>query len=311
MIERVIQQLQTAVRPLGAFLFAVVLVQAGTGLALSLWYVPSRAPAVTDGGKALAITSEMRVDTVGGFLDTLGDGLHAVMVPAHDSDLVPSQAAASIVVGIENAYGGGIVRSIHRNNTIWLYTIGLLWFFILLVTKSYNVDARLWRTSTAFLVLVLASAWSGRLLPDDVYAEISSRIVGHELQEAPFGNFIAKLFGVDPHEPMLSRTFILHMAVGVGAAFLLARYRKVSAQKILLTAVVISVCVLVSALLPLEVLPLRDTLHGNTGEVHVSPWWVVSPLHTLVSWFGAELTGYLILGGLIALFALPLKGKHS
>ncbi|MCX6141111.1 MAG: hypothetical protein NTX15_09840, partial [Candidatus Kapabacteria bacterium] len=279
----------------------LVVVQMVSGVLLSMWYVPSRAPAVTSNGSHATISYGSRIERVGSFTDTLGvDGV-ATLLPARSGDVVPSAAGASVAVDVANAPGGHLLRSIHHNNTGWMYGLGALWFLLLIVRVAYRAEPSAWWRAVVFLTLIIIGAWSGRLLPDDVYSEISRRIVGHELQEAPFGKFFASLFGVDPVAPLISRTWVMHVLTGT--ALLAAFWKPLSAMRgaastasgvsrywasrgLALTAIVVA-----SALLPPAVTPVRDAVGGVSGQTHIDPWWVVSPLHTLVGWFGAELTG--------------------
>ncbi|HLP27133.1 MAG TPA: cytochrome b N-terminal domain-containing protein, partial [Candidatus Didemnitutus sp.] len=206
---------------LGTLLGAMVIVQVVTGTLLALWYVPSRNAATMLDGRMATVSSEQRIETIGNFIDTLGVHGQPTLVPARRGDAVPSQAAASVAVNIANAPAGEFLRNIHHNATGWLYTLSILWLVMLALSRAYRKDGPLWIRAVFVVILVLIGAWSGRLLPDDVYAEISRRIVGHELQEAPFGSFFATLFGADPSHPLLSRTFVMHALVGAALLSLL------------------------------------------------------------------------------------------
>ena len=195
-------------------IFLLLAVQAVTGFLMSMFYVPSRAPALLRSGSHATIVYGERIDTVGSFSDTLGMNGGAALIPASNSDVVPSEATASVVIDITNAPAGAIIRNIHHNNTGWLYGLGIIWLIVLVVRKGYKSEASVWVRAVVYLALILICAWSGRLLPDDIYAEISRRIVGNELQEAPFGNLISSLFGVDPSYPQLNRTFVMHVFTG-------------------------------------------------------------------------------------------------
>ncbi len=260
-------------------------------------------------GTMASITTVQRLEIVGSFVDTLGVDGRPTLVPARRGDAVPSQAAASVAVSIANAPAGEFIRTIHHNNTAWLYTLSILWLVLLTVSKAFRADAATWIRAVSAVILVLIAAWSGRLLPDDVYAEISRRIVGHELQEAPFGSFIATLFGVEPNHPLLSRTFVLHILVG--AALTTTLWKPFSAMKgAAITAIAVIAVVLGTAFIPLESWPVRDVVGGLNGQVHAEPWWVIRPFHTLVEWFGAELAGYLLLALTLTLLFLPIRKRN-
>ncbi|MBK6420411.1 MAG: cytochrome b N-terminal domain-containing protein [Ignavibacteria bacterium] len=302
-------RLSAATARLGLILSAMVVVQVITGILLSMWYVPSRSAATMSDGTMASITTVQRLENVGSFVDTLGVDGRPTLVPARRGDAVPSQAAASVAVSIANAPAGEFIRTIHHNNTAWLYTLSILWLVLLTVSKAFRADAATWIRAVSAVILVLIAAWSGRLLPDDVYAEISRRIVGHELQEAPFGSFIATLFGVEPNHPLLSRTFVLHILVG--AALTTTLWKPFSAMKgAAITAIAVIAVVLGTAFIPLESWPVRDVVGGLNGQVHAEPWWVIRPFHTLVEWFGAELAGYLLLALTLTLLFLPIRKRN-
>ena len=286
-------------------IFLLLAVQAVTGFLMSMFYVPSRAPALLRSGSHATIVYGERIDTVGSFSDTLGMNGGAALIPASNSDVVPSEATASVVIDITNAPAGAIIRNIHHNNTGWLYGLGIIWLIVLVVRKGYKSEASVWVRAVVYLALILICAWSGRLLPDDIYAEISRRIVGNELQEAPFGNLISSLFGVDPSYPQLNRTFVMHVFTGV-LMLLLLRKPFSCLTGVIPVAFILAFLLAVSAFIPLDVLAVRDTMTALNGATHVQPWWVISPVHTLVEWVGAELAGYV----LIALFiGLLVRGR--
>jgi quinol-cytochrome oxidoreductase complex cytochrome b subunit len=322
-------RLTAASARLGMMLLGVVLVQAITGVLLSMWYVPSRNAAVMPDGRAASISTGQRIENVGTFIDTLGVNGRPTLVPARTGDVVPSQAAASVAVSITNAPAGEVIRRIHHHTTGWLYTLSILLLVILGVLTTFRTNGATWIRVVTAVILVVVGAWSGRLLPDDVYAEISRRIVGHELQEAPFGGLFATLFGVDPQSPLLSRTFVMHAIIG--AALLTTFWKPLSAmrgaasvasgvsqdpvggplQRALMIAAGAFAVMLGTAVNPIVDSPVRDVVGGLHGEVSAEPWWVIRPLHTLVEWFGAELAGYLLITLVLALLVLPLRRRNS
>lgn len=303
-------RLNAATARLGLLLSAMVVVQVITGILLSMWYVPSRSAATMPDGTLASITTVQRIENVGNFVDTLGVDGRPTLVPARKGDAVPSQAAASVAVNITNAPAGEFIRTIHHNNTEWLFTLCILWLVLLAMSKAFRADAATWIRAVSALILVLVAAWSGRLLPDDVYAEISRRIVGHELQEAPFGALFATLFGIDPQSPLISRTFVMHVIVGAALTTTLWKPFSAMREGAAITVIAVIAVVLGTAFIPLESWPLRDLAGGLNGQVHAEPWWVIRPLHTLVEWFGAELAGYLLIAVSLTLFALPIRKRN-
>lgn len=309
----VLDMMRVATNITGLLVLLLVVVQAVTGILLGFFYAPSQAPARWVDGRLATILVNERVVQVGPFKDTVGATATPALGPAGKFDAVPSEAAASVGVTIANAHLGTVIRNIHHTNTGWLYALGLLWVVLLFIVRAYVTDRFTWVRAILLIILVLAGAWSGRLLPDDVYAEISRRIVGHQLQEAPFGTFIASLFGVSPGDAHLPRTFFLHVLIGVGSLLLLVVCGGIVwrglARNIIVVAMAVVVVALSSTNRP-DYSPVRDAIRGLDGTAHADPWWVVSPLYTVVGWFGAELTGYLLIGVVVGLLVLVIP-RHS
>jgi hypothetical protein len=142
-------------------------------------------------------------------------------------------------------------------------------------------------------------------LPDDIYAEVSLRIVGHELLEAPLGDALVAVLGIVPGEPMLARTYFVHILLGAASvwlAYVLWRER----QYVPLVVGAGLAVAIIAAIMPIHAFGARDAVTGLAGTVHVDPWWVIRPLHELVGVLGAELAGYVMLGGTLVLVLLPV-----
>jgi hypothetical protein len=280
-----------------AILLAILLgVEALTGILLSMWYEPSRAPATMPSGIPATVITGERMEPRGVFTDTLGQPGRRTLAPARSTDPITSAAAASTMVAIPSAPGGSIVRSIHHHVAPVLVITAVLLLITTFLTTATVVTTT---TAIASVVILALLAWSGRILPDDVYAEISRRIVAHELQDAPFGAFLTVLLGIDAVQPVLNRTFAMHMVLGMAmAAWCVRPLRTVGAdRRITLGAAAVGVALLiVAAISPQPASILRDALVGLPGNVHVDVWWLFAPFHVLVAWVGGELAGYLVLG---------------
>ena len=279
-----------------AMLIGVELV---TGLLLGLLYEPSRMPAATPDGRPTTMLMGERVERVGPFTDTVGTPSTPSFVPARPGELVPSAAAASVQVHIANAPGGAIARAVHHTLAGWLVVV------LSAIARAYQHAASTWVMSIGMLIIALAAAWTGRMLPDDIYAEVSLRIVGHELLEAPLGDALVAVLGIVPGEPMLARTYFVHILVGAASVWLAYVLWRERQHVPLVVGAGLAVAIM-AAIMPIHAFGARDAVTGLAGTVQVDPWWVIRPLHELVGVLGAELAGYVMLGGTLVLVLLPV-----
>jgi hypothetical protein len=276
-----------------------------TGLLLGLLYEPSRMPAtIADGRTATVIVGE-RVERVGPFTDTVGTPSTTSLVPSRAGELVPSAAAASVQVQITNAPGGAIARAVHHTLAGWLVVLACMVVVLSAFARAYQHAASTWVMSIGMLIVALAAAWTGRMLPDDVYAEVSLRIVGHELLEAPLGDVLVAVLGIVPGEPMLARTYFVHILVGAASVWLAYVLWRERQHVPLVVGAGLAVAIM-AAIMPIHAFGARDAVTGLAGTVQVDPWWVIRPLHELVGLLGAELAGYVMLGGMLVLVLLPV-----
>ena len=276
-----------------------------TGLLLGLLYEPSRMPAATPDGRPTTMLMGERVERVGPFTDTVGRPATPSLVPARPGELVPSAAAASVQVQINNAPGGAIARAMHHTLAGWLVVLACFVVVSSAIARVYEHAASTWVMSIGMLIVALAAAWTGRILPDDIYADVSVRIVGHELLEAPLGDVLVAVLGIMPGEPMLARTYFVHILLGAASvwlAYVLWRER----QHVPLVVGAGLAVAIIAAIMPIHAFGARDAVTGLAGTVHVDPWWVIRPLHELVGVLGAELAGYVMLGGTLVLVLLPV-----
>lgn len=295
----------TAQRMCLGVLAMIVGIELITGLLLGLLYEPSRMPATTSDGRPATMIVGERVERVGPFTDTVGSLTTPSLVPARSGELVPSAAAASAQVHITNAPGGTIARAVHHTLAGWLVALACIVVVLSAIARVYQHAASTWVMSIGMLVVALAAAWTGRILPDDIYAEVSLRIVGHELLEAPLGDALVAILGIVPGEPMLARTYFLHILLGAASVWLAVVLWRERQYVPLVVGAGLAVA-LVAATMPIHAFGARDAITGLAGTVHVDPWWVSRPLHELVALVGAELAGYLMLGGTLVLVLLPV-----
>ncbi len=295
----------TAHRMCLGVLAMIVGIELVTGLLLGLLYEPSRMPVATPDGRPMTILIGERVERVGPFTDTVGTPSSPSLVPARSGELVPSAAAASVQVHITNAPGGAIARAVHHTLAGWLVVLACIVVVVSAVAREYQHAASTWVMSIGVLLVAVAAAWTGRILPDDIYAEVSLRIVGHELLEAPLGDVFVAVLGIVPGEPHLARTFFVHILLGAASVWLAVVLWRERQHVPLVVGAGLALAI-VAAMMPIHAFAAQDAVTGLAGTAQVDPWWVIRPLHELVGLLGAELAGYLILGGMLVLGLLPV-----
>lgn len=322
------QSLQLTANRAGWIVVGLVIIQAITGILMSMHYVPSDAPARTVDGKPLTITQSLRLDTIGTFIDTLNVPGRTALVPARPGELVPSVAAGSVHVALENAPLGSFIRAMHQHTATALVLTSLFWAALLGFAGAYASNPRQWLMSIGVAVLSLALAWTGRVLPDDVYSMISRTIVSNELREAPLGDFVTRILGLHYGELSLSRTYIMHaLVMGGGICVLAVRMRLhvpmasrapmakamgyQASQEPMAKAMGYYGIAFVAAVLfalgtPIHQYPIRDAIKGVSGGEHVVAWWTIMPIHAWAIWLGAELAGFVALVLVLKLATMPL-----
>lgn len=276
-----------------------------TGLLLGLLYEPSRMPATTADGRTATVILGERRERVGPFTDTVGTPSAPSLVPARSGELVPSAAAASLQVQINNAPGGTIARAVHHTLAGWLVVLACIVVVFSAAAREYRHSASAWVMSIGMLLIAAAAAWTGRILPDDTYAEVSLRIVGHDVLEAPLGDALVAVLGIVPGEPMLARTYFVHLLLGAASVWLAYVLWRERQHVPLVVGAGLAVAIM-AAMMPIHALSARDAVTGLAGTTQVDPWWVIRPLHELAAVLGAELAGYLVLGGMLVLVLLPV-----
>ncbi len=301
--------LQGALPILVGLSVATLMIVVFTGMLLSMWYVPSSDPLRAPDGTAHTIVTSIRQLPVGPYTDTIiASSLNPQIAPAAKSEPVVSAAQSSIRVTIHNAPYGNTVRSIH----LWMSDILLALLTMLLaalcVLRTYETDRSLWLRFVSLTLIALAGGWTGRILVDDVYAEISRRIMGHELQAAPLGNALASILGIQPGSVLLARTYSVHGFL-LGALSLLLvtpNLRQIlsdaSRPPIFSTALLITIGV---SFISLPDWGLRDAVRGLAGWERVTPWWGIVSFRTWSLWLGSELAGYLMIPTVLAFVLLP------
>jgi hypothetical protein len=207
----------------------------------------------------------------------------------------------------------------HQHTATALVLTSLFWAALLGFAGAYASNPRQWLMSIGVAVLSLALAWTGRVLPDDVYSMISRTIVSNELREAPLGDFITRILGLHFGELSLSRTFIMHAFV-MGGALCVVAYRMAKAlgyqasREPMAKAMGYYGIAFVAAVLfalgsPIHQYPIRDAVKGVAGGEHVVAWWTIMPIHAWAIWLGAELAGFVAIVLVLKLVTVPLWHK--
>lgn len=297
----------------GAALLTVVVVLATTGIALATMYRPSPwAEEVVPGQVArIATAGDMPVvDPL--FGDTvLLPGETGLVAAVSAADRVPSQAAASVLVDIDHRMpGGAALRAIHHHGTSVAVVLAVA--FVSLCLAGMAVPDRRWTLGVLLMVVLMVAAWTGRLLPDDIYASVSYAIVGSALREAPLGWLIGPVLSVGAEaRDVLPRTYAVHAMVMGPAALALAwlvRDRSVGRWQLVgigggLLAVL--ACGAVGLASGAEALPRSVWAAGGGNAYHVEPWWMFRWLTAWNDWFGAELAGSVVLLWFGSLLTMP------
>jgi len=291
---------------LSAVVLAIVVL---TGMLLSMWYVPSSEPVRSSDGTLQTLVTSTRLLRSGPYTDTVFASKESPqLAPALGGEPVLSAAQSSIRVSIHNAPHGTTVRRIHY----WMsdLLLGLLAVLLLVLgaLRTFETDRRLWLRFLSLTLLAVAGGWSGRILVDDVYAEISRRVMGHELSNAPLGGIITSVLGIEPGALLLARTYSVHgFLLGVLGLLMITPdvrqiLREASRPPLLSMGLLIALGV---SFVSVPDWGLRDAVRGLAGWEHVTPWWGIAPFRSWSLWLGSELAGYIagLLGGL--LIALP------
>ncbi|MBU3678229.1 MAG: hypothetical protein FGM32_01310 [Candidatus Kapabacteria bacterium] len=289
---------------------ATLLLVVVTGMLLSMWYVPSSDPLRTSTGAAQTIVTSTRLLHSGPYTDTItASSVNPQLAPASTGEPAVSAAQSSIRVTIHNAPYGSAVRSIHHWMSDILLALLTTLMSVLCVLRTYEADRSLWLRLISLTLITVAGGWTGRILVDDVYAEISRRIMGYELQTAPLGNAISAILGIQPGALLLARTYSVHgfMLGVIGLLLITPNLRQILVQAsrppFFSTALLVSVAV---SFISVPDWGLRDALRGLAGWEHVTPWWGIVPFRTWSHWLGSELAGYLAIPAIIAFGSLPL-----
>ncbi|MBS1562502.1 MAG: hypothetical protein JSS89_12920 [Bacteroidetes bacterium] len=321
-------------------LVVVFALQAVTGVLLSMLYVPSEQPVYDERGRVRAFayaTGLVRIQPTSraDVLDTVTVAPRPILVPldtsgrvadlyeadarhcslirdASGAPLVPSAAAASVVLTIgRDAPGGDVVRWLHHVNTVVL----LLMLALTMAAYLHAVDGRLaW--GTVAVGIALCAAYTGRLLPDDVYALVSRSITSDVFDhDAPFGWLIARILGVTgPTVHALSTTATMHTVVLPAVLTVvivhLLRLTQVALVDVWRWILAVSIVGTLAYLLFHGTVPLRgeymprDTMHGAAVTSGIAPWWPFRLPNSLIAWFGAEMASYLTIGVFVALITM-------
>jgi hypothetical protein len=219
-------------------------------------------------------------------------GMH--YVPVHGT------AAASVRAIEADVVGGTVVRALHHHATTVLLVASLAWCGMLAWT--WRDDRRQWWAVTGMAMLAFVGAWTGRLLPDDHYAQTSRSVMQFGLHEGHGGTIVGTLLGLrSTGTSAMATTFAMHALVGLAAViglllWLRTRVAWRQAPEQWSMAVGLAVMIALGRALPL-VIP------GTVADVDPSrPWWMFLPLHHLSNALGAELASIFLWGlaGIVA-----------
>lgn len=290
----------------------LVAVQVMTGILLAMHYVPSEQPARTPSGLPGTIVHADRVlvwrASPEAWPDTLALPGDHVLVPAERADVVPSEAGASVALTIRHQVpGGATFRTVHHVVTPVLVVAAFLLVIVWMFGKGAFQGAWRWNAVLASLVLAMAAAYSGRLLPDDVYAATSRAVVGHAMEEAPFGAILSVGLGL---AGTLATSYAMHtLVLPLFLSVMLCLLLRSATPSWRAALVIVTVMTAAAALMPVSWMTPRDVLHGANAGYEGGPWWIFVPFEVLEDAVGAELGGYLVIVLAALLLSLPFRKR--
>lgn len=290
----------------------LVAVQIVTGILLAMHYVPSEQPALTSSGLPGTIMHADRVliwrASPEAWPDTLAMPGDHVLIPAGRTAVVPSQAGASVALTIGHQVpGGAVLRTIHHAVTPILVVAAFLLVIVWMFGKGAFHGVWRWYAVLAILVLAMAAAYSGRLLPDDVYAATSRAVVGHAMEEAPFGAILSVGLGL---AGTLATSYAMHaLVIPLCLSIVLCLLLRSAVPSWRPALVIVGITTLGAALMPMSWMVPRDVLHGANGGYEGGPWWIFVPFEVLEDVAGAELGGYLVMILTALLLSLPFRKR--
>lgn len=295
----------------------LIIVQALTGMLLSLHYTPDGGAAEVRPGEPATIIHATKV--ILRDADTLALAGEYALVPADVDDVVPSEAGASVSLTIEHHVPfGSIIRRIHHTNTSLIMIAVVALLALLVVQRAWLTQGVVWSTMIFIALILLGAAFTGRLLPDDIYSNVSALIVRHELPEAPFGSTLTTMLGLRASEsarlstPNAIHTLFMPVLLAVGICVLWRRLGEpLRHSPSRLSVIVCAIAVAFSTVLHVTHYPARDVSNSVHQSVAAQPWWPFAVPNVLVSWLGAELAGYLAIAAFVALVTLPLWTRRT
>lgn len=291
--------LQITLRWCLSMVAAALVVCCVTGIALQMYYVPSSATVRDERGRPLSVVGAENTPIVNDTGDTLAlPGQRTLLVQPGGKTV--SVAAASVQVDIENATGGGVIRFLHGSATVVLLiaAAGAVVAGALACTWKHGF---LWPSLCAIPLIAVVATWTGRLLPDDAYAEASRTVVANAIRLDMVGaGMVRSLTGLTmPIDNTLPRILSVHawlttIPLIVLVGMVIKRQRWPSAAD--LAAVLAALFCLCWLVYPL-------TLVDQTGSF---PWWPFLPAHVLAAVLGgADAASYVLVALFIAVCTLP------
>jgi len=228
--------------------------------------------------------------------------------------IVPSVASVSLEVHLADTPLGLTVRRLHFALTSVLVGT-VICLLILLAFESAAVSLSQWVPAVTAVPVVVLAAWSGRLLPDDLYALASRNIVTSELGSIPFGAMFSALFGLDTVLPSPIRNYAMHCFVLPVTFWCLQRdtlksmrghgNRWFIAVMLCVVAATVAIVLAPTSIDP-EATLIRDAVQPQSISHDVLPWWIVRPASLWAGILGADLVGYLGLTSFLAVVTMPL-----
>lgn len=266
-----------------------------TGVLLSMYYVPLRDEVIDTSGMPLAISEATARPIVSARGDTLaGAGQRALVL--RGSGQGTSYARASVEVSIHNAWGGEVLRGLHRAATLVCVLGAFVALAVLAWQRQWMVKS-LWIASVSSTLLGVVLAWTGLQLPDGAYAWASHGVIVNAISDnMAFGGLIDVVggIGIGSVQP-LARMYALHalvMPLALAACLAVLWRRTAFTLRLIDVGIAAFGVVLFSVVAGAE----------PTGEMAWYPFRIASHLQSI---FGTELGSYLATAWILAMFSMP------
>jgi quinol-cytochrome oxidoreductase complex cytochrome b subunit len=226
----------------------LLVVMAGTGILLAVYYVPDAAPAISDDGRGLATAIITADREWNGHPYRVGELLPLPYNPAGDSLEVPARLRGNVQIVRDSATGrpilpsaawvsveqtimrdagfGWLIRSVHSYSAGMLIAALFIHAASAFLMRAYRRPRQwMWYTGVVLLLLMLSFGFTGYLLPWNRLSYVATRVgVSYPEESLPLvGSMVAEVIrgGEDVGATTLTRLYAMHVVALPLAALLL------------------------------------------------------------------------------------------